>query len=112
VALAARERFDAVLMDVQMPGVDGLEATRRIRALPPPACRVPVLGLTANVLEEERRRCLAAGMDQCLTKPIAWGALLAALAEVAERPAASPSEEAAGGTEPPLLYGNRADRPA
>src|SRR3954452_18671985 len=69
VALVARERFDAVLMDVQMPVMDGVEATRRVRALPPPACRVPVLGLTANVLEGERRRYLSAGMDRCLTKP-------------------------------------------
>ena len=66
-------------MDVQMPVMDGVEATRRVRALPPPACRVPIVGLTANVLEEERRRYLAAGMDRCLTKPVAWPELFARL---------------------------------
>ena len=69
VELAARERLDVVLMDVQMPVMDGMEATRRIRRLPPPAGTVPILALTANVMESERQRYLAAGMNRCLTKP-------------------------------------------
>jgi signal transduction histidine kinase/DNA-binding NarL/FixJ family response regulator len=81
--LAAKERFDAVLMDVQMPVMDGLEATRRIRRLPAPASRVPIVALTAGVIEQERRHCLAAGMDGVLTKPVVWTQLLATLADVA-----------------------------
>ena len=105
VALVARERFDAVLMDVQMPVMDGVEATRRVRALPPPACRVPIVGLTANVLAGERERYLAAGMDLCLTKPVAWGELLAALARAAGEPVASPDGGGTGGAGTPLLAG-------
>ncbi|WP_159715621.1 GAF domain-containing hybrid sensor histidine kinase/response regulator, partial [Geminicoccus flavidas] len=71
--------FDVVLMDVQMPVMDGIEATRRIRASQAPASRVPILGLTANVMAEERQHCLAAGMDQVLSKPFVWPELLAAL---------------------------------
>jgi PAS domain S-box-containing protein len=82
VGLASRERFDAVLMDVRMPVMDGVEATRRIRRLPPPAGRVPIIGLTANVMAGERERYLAAGMDDCLGKPVDWGRLFAALARL------------------------------
>ena len=81
VELAARERPDVVLMDVQMPVMDGMEATRRIRRLPPPAGAVPILALTANVMAAERERYLACGMDRCLTKPVVWPDLFATLAE-------------------------------
>ncbi len=65
-------RFDVVLMDVQMPGVDGLEATRRIRAgeAGEDARTLPVLALTAHASREDGERCLAAGMDGWLTKPL------------------------------------------
>lgn len=79
VARAASAPLDVVLMDLRMPGMDGIEATRRIRALGPPAGAVRILGLTANVLASERRACLDAGMDGMLTKPIAWPELLMAL---------------------------------
>ena len=72
------ERFDAVLMDIQMPGMDGLEATQRIRgelAMP----NLPVIALTAGALAEERRRALDAGMDDFLTKPLDPRALVATL---------------------------------
>jgi CheY-like chemotaxis protein len=107
VGLAARERFDAVLMDVRMPVMDGVEATRRIRALPPPAGRVPIVRLTANVVASERERYLAAGMDACLAKPVDWGRLFAVLARLGEDPAraAEPSRappgRARGGSSPP-----------
>jgi len=63
-------RFDVVLMDMQMPEVDGLEATRRIRALGHRAAKVPVVAMTANARDEDRRACLEAGMDAFLSKPI------------------------------------------
>jgi CheY-like chemotaxis protein len=63
------ERFDLVLMDVQMPVLDGLAAARAIRQLPQGA-RVPIVAMTADGLEGDRERCLAAGMDDYLPKPI------------------------------------------
>jgi CheY-like chemotaxis protein len=106
VELAARERFDLILMDVQMPRMDGIEATRRIRRLPPPACDVPIAALTANVMASEREKYLAAGMDRCLTKPIVWSDLFATLASVAPRPAETAP---AGSTEPPSGGGSAED---
>jgi two-component system, sensor histidine kinase len=78
-----REPYDLVLMDVQMPLMDGVEATRRIRQLPPPLGQIPIIGLTANVMARERERYLGAGMDDCLAKPIDWDMLHAALARIA-----------------------------
>ncbi len=68
------ESFDLVLMDVQMPGMDGLEATRRIRERPEWA-EMPVVALTAHALSEERDRCLEAGMNDFLSKPFRAEAL-------------------------------------
>jgi CheY-like chemotaxis protein len=99
VEAVARECFDLVLMDVQMPVMDGVEATRRIRALPPPAREVPVLALTANVMASERQRYLEAGMNDALTKPVDWPQLLAAITRWARRPGAGSTEEAATAVE-------------
>src|SRR5262249_42786596 len=84
VRLAERDTYDVVLMDIQMPRLDGVEATRRIRRLPPPASQVPIFGLTANVMEDERNDYLTAGISRILTKPVVWQELFAVLADIAE----------------------------
>jgi signal transduction histidine kinase/ActR/RegA family two-component response regulator len=89
--VAARDRdFDAVLMDIQMPGMDGLAATRAIRALaedPDPdrrrRSRVPIIALTAHAMRGDSDRCLAAGMTRFLTKPMQADRLRACLREFA-----------------------------
>ena len=79
----AQQPFDLVLMDVQMPMMDGLEATRRIRALPGPAGRLPIVAMTANALADDRQLCLDAGMDDYLTKPLDLQALERMISRVA-----------------------------
>ncbi|MBC7906686.1 MAG: DUF3369 domain-containing protein [Rhodospirillaceae bacterium] len=74
--------YDLVLMDMQMPEMDGLEATRRIRALPPPKNLVPILALTANALAAEFERCMVAGMDGFVTKPFQIELLFSEIARV------------------------------
>jgi two-component system sensor histidine kinase/response regulator len=72
--------YDAVLMDVQMPGVDGVQATRAIRALAAPKCDVPIIAVTANALVGQRESYLEAGMNDYLSKPISREKLTAVLA--------------------------------
>ncbi|MFN0102472.1 MAG: ATP-binding protein [Bryobacteraceae bacterium] len=79
VEAAHREHFDAVLMDGQMPEVDGFTAARRIRALPSPYGEVPIIGVTACAFEEDRQRCLESGMQSVLTKPFTAAGLREAL---------------------------------
>lgn len=67
--IALREKPDLVLMDIQLPGLDGLEATRRMRAEPELA-GIPILALTAHAMRGEEERALAAGCDGFITKPI------------------------------------------
>ena len=86
-----RAAYDLVLMDVQMPVMDGLTAAARIRAMPDPAIsRLPIVAMTANVLPEQVQRCLDAGMNGHVGKPINPAALLEAIAAWT----ASPSEPA------------------
>ena len=74
--------YDLVLMDVQMPGMDGLEASRAIRAMPPPRGDLPILALTAGSSEEERRQCREAGMNGHIGKPYDREILLRQVARI------------------------------
>jgi hypothetical protein len=78
LSTAARRDFDVILLDVHMPVMDGLEATRRLRAAPPHA-ELPILALTADAAPEDRRRCLDAGFDEVLVKPVRIAELRGAL---------------------------------
>jgi two-component system, sensor histidine kinase and response regulator len=69
VDAARRNGYDLVLMDVQMPNLDGLSAARQIRASERDGKRLPIIAMTANAMKEDRRRCLDAGMDDYLSKP-------------------------------------------
>ena len=80
-----REKFDAILMDCRMPVMDGYEAAARLRAA---GWRLPIIALTANVSEEQRQKCLAAGMDDFLSKPME----ASQLAQMLDRWTAPPSE--------------------
>ena len=77
--------YDVVLMDVQMPELDGLEASRRITAKYPPDKRPRIIAMTANAMQGDREECLAAGMDDYVTKPIRVDALVQALLHVRVR---------------------------
>jgi len=94
----ARESFDAILMDVQMPGLDGIETTRAIRSRERGTHhRTPIVAFTAHALKEDRERCMAAGMDAYLTKPVDTSTMLEALARVAgpaPEPAVAPAAAA------------------
>jgi len=83
VAAAMRSPYDLVLMDVQMPEMDGLEATRRIRALGGAYGDLPIVAMTANAMRGDRERCLEAGMTDYVAKPIDEAELLAAVARAA-----------------------------
>ena len=92
--ILATEPMDAVLMDIQLPGMDGLQATQRIREAEPPHRRLPVIALTAHALESEAAASLAAGMDDHLSKPVELARLRSTLARWL--PAESPGPAAAG----------------
>ncbi len=89
VRLYLEQPFDVILMDVHMPELDGIEATRQIRALQTSQGRaVPIIAVTASAMKEDREACLAAGMDAYISKPICTSELMAALEAVSPRRAA------------------------
>jgi len=102
LAAAAADDFDVILMDVRMPGMDGLEATQRIRALDGPRGRVPIVALTAQVFTAQIEACRVAGMDSHVAKPFDKDTLLAAVVGAFRRghapgatpPTPSPAPEA------------------
>ena len=109
-ALEALERqpFDAVLMDVQMPEMDGFEATRAIREKEQRGGgkRVPIVAMTAHAMKGDRERCLAQGMDGYVSKPLQAGVLMAVIEDLVEGRAARPGETRPGGSPagaPPCL---------
>ena len=81
---ASCAEFDVILMDVQMPVMDGLEATRRIRALGGEAGLVPIVAMTANAMPSDRDACLAAGMTAFISKPFEPSTFLAVLGGLCE----------------------------
>lgn len=86
VAAAAREDFDILLMDLQMPGMDGLKACALIRGLHGPRSRVPIIAVTANATLSIERECLAAGMNGHMTKPYRPESLVGLVEKAATSP--------------------------
>jgi len=98
IRLAHEKSYDAILMDLQMPDLDGFTATERIRAAEPGGRRTPIIALTATITDGTRERCLAAGMDEHLTKPLdlrKFRGLLRRL--ISGQAPAAPLTESAGG---------------
>ena len=97
IALFANQTWDAVLMDIQMPGMSGLQATAQLRAQEKPGQHTPIIATTAGAMQADRAACLAAGMDDYLSKPYTPKALRDLLARLHPAPAASSAESEVAG---------------
>jgi len=93
--------YDVILMDIQMPELDGVQATQQIRALPPPKCNTPIIALTAHAMAGARQEYLDAGMDDYISKPIQAENLLSKLADIALATTARQSSGPAMPPDPP-----------
>jgi signal transduction histidine kinase/CheY-like chemotaxis protein len=97
VELVQAAAFDLLFMDIQMPIMDGVEATRRIRQLQHSCRSIRIFGLTANALPGQKERYIAAGMDGCLTKPIDWHELFTVIEDAGSRTSPQvPAADSAG----------------
>ena len=105
VQAASRHDYDLLLLDMQMPEMDGMTATRTIRALPKPFCEVPIFAISADAMPQNRQPYLDAGLDGFLTKPIDWAQVDAAIrwARGRQRERLPAGETGAGGEETVLL---------
>ncbi len=92
-----KQHYDLVFMDCQMPGMDGFEATAAIRAEESDSRRTPIVAMTAHAMPSDRERCLAAGMDDYLTKPISVEQLRAVIARWREHRPVAATQHALGG---------------
>ena len=111
---AAREPFDLIFMDVQMPEMDGFEATRRIREIEARMdLHTPIVAMTAHAMTGDRERCLAAGMDDYISKPLQKAELLPLLARVrvAHAPRVSCPAPSPGSSEIPVAHAPRVSSP-
>ncbi|HEX9858051.1 MAG TPA: ATP-binding protein [Paracoccaceae bacterium] len=100
IARLVQEPVDLVLLDMNMPGMDGLETFARIRALPGPAGQVPVVALTADAMDEQRRAYLAQGLDGYLAKPLNPERLAAELGRLLPPATATPGQAHSSGGDP------------
>jgi PAS domain S-box-containing protein len=107
-----RTRYDVALMDIHLAGVDGVETTRRIRALPDPASRIPIIACTANAMRGAREQYLAAGMDDYISKPYEPAELRAKVARLGagtERTTATEMVALTDSSPPPVFNPARLD---
>ena len=85
IEAASRAKYDIILMDLEMPRMDGYQAARRIRRLPGPAADTPIIAVTAHAMAGISRKCRLAGMDACIVKPVDREKLVTAIREFAPR---------------------------
>ncbi len=91
--MVKQQRYDLIFMDIQMPVMDGLEATRAIREYEAGRFRTPIIAVTANAMQGDRERCLESGMDDYLTKPVMLQQIQQALERWMQKESANDSEE-------------------